>query len=88
MRSRLVEVLWTWKFWEAIETTGVGFQVPYRSVYLSIYLSIIGYLSACCQQDLYDVLLTQVLKRLTDEQKSMTSLANVRTFLQCVGAIG
>lgn len=46
------------------------------------------YLSACCQQDLYDALLTQVLKRLTDEQKSMSSLANVRTFLQCVGAIG
>ena len=46
-----------------------------------------GYLSACCNQELYDVTMTQLLKRLTEEQKITSSLANIRTFIQCIGAI-
>ena len=33
------------------------------------------------------MLLTQVIKKLADERQSQTSFTNVRTFLQCVGAI-
>ena len=45
---------------------------------------VLGFLSSCCSQDLYDSILTLLLNNLKTDG---SSLVNTRTFIQCIGAI-
>ena len=46
-----------------------------------------GYLSVCCDQKLYNVMVTHLITGLTAEQTTPTSLTNTRTFIQAIAAI-
>lgn len=45
------------------------------------------YLSACCQQQLFDGVMTHLLTALNKEKATPSSMTNTRTFIQAIGAI-
>ena len=70
-------------------TCAVHVLYMYRDLQLKFYLIInyyfiLGYLSSCCSQGLYDVMMTSLINNLKAEG---SSLNNTRTFIQCIGAI-
>ena len=70
-------------------TCAVHVLYMYRDLQLKFFLIInyyfiLGYLSSCCSQGLYDVMMTSLINKLKAEG---SSLNNTRTFIQCIGAI-
>ena len=56
-------------------------KLPYRMRYS------LGYLCACCQQQLFERVMVHLLVALEKERNSPSSMSNTRTYIQAMGAI-